>query len=167
MKPFRLDELEFKPTDLILRAVQSAASRRMVTGTTLPVAVLRDARKSALLRACESFDFCIFHMSQIKDLADPKMPKANRFTGSQDEAREFKLQAVRSDWFHDPLSMRLAARVDDLLDLAQGFHAGHHLGKALIGFALLLDGGDELAILDLDAVHGHVHFGEIDLVLLA
>ena len=46
----QMDRVEFNPTDLILRAVRSTASRRIDTGTTLPVAVLRDARKSALLR---------------------------------------------------------------------------------------------------------------------
>src|SRR5271163_1793829 len=73
----------------------------MDAGTTSLVAILRDARKSTLLRACESFDFCIFHMSQIKDLADPKMPKANRFTGSQDEV----VGAIRTcDRFHSATS---------------------------------------------------------------
>jgi hypothetical protein len=41
--------MELKPTDLILRR-REAPSRRMAAGLVSPVAVLRDARKSALLR---------------------------------------------------------------------------------------------------------------------
>src|SRR6516165_785596 len=75
----------------------------------------------------------------------------------------------RSDRFHGiaPLRMRLPARVDDRFDLAQCFHARHHLRKAAIGLALFLDCRDELAILELDSVHGYVDFGEVDLILLA
>jgi len=41
--------MELKPTTLILRSAEGA-SRRMATGTISLVTVLRDARKSALLR---------------------------------------------------------------------------------------------------------------------
>jgi hypothetical protein len=41
--------MELKPTDLILRR-REAPSRRMAAGSVSFVAVLRDARKSALLR---------------------------------------------------------------------------------------------------------------------
>jgi hypothetical protein len=41
--------MELKPKDLILRR-REAPSRRMAAGTISLVAVLRDARKSALLR---------------------------------------------------------------------------------------------------------------------
>jgi hypothetical protein len=41
--------MELKPTDLILRR-REAPSRRMAAGSVWLVAVLRDARKSALLR---------------------------------------------------------------------------------------------------------------------
>jgi hypothetical protein len=41
--------MELKPTDLILRRCE-APSRRMPAGSVSLVAVLRDARKSALLR---------------------------------------------------------------------------------------------------------------------
>ena len=45
----RIGRMELKPTDLILRR-REAPSRRMAAGTISLVAVLRDARKSALLR---------------------------------------------------------------------------------------------------------------------
>jgi hypothetical protein len=41
--------MELKPTGLILRR-REAPSRRMAAGSVLLVAVLREARKSALLR---------------------------------------------------------------------------------------------------------------------
>jgi hypothetical protein len=41
--------MELKPTDLILRR-REAPSRRMAAGSVSLLAVLRDARKSALLR---------------------------------------------------------------------------------------------------------------------
>src|ERR1700722_6556959 len=56
----------------------------------------------------------------------------------------------------EALRVRLALRVDDLLELAQHPHAGQHLLQAGIGGALFGDGGDELAVLELDAVHGDV-----------
>src|SRR3977135_1123728 len=65
------------------------------------------------------------------------------------------------------LSVRLALRIDDLLELAEHAHAGQHLRQAAVGLALFLDGGDELAILELDAVHGDVDLGHVDLVVLA
>jgi hypothetical protein len=45
----RIRHMELKPTDLILRR-REAPSRRMAAGSVSLVAVLRDARKSALLR---------------------------------------------------------------------------------------------------------------------
>jgi hypothetical protein len=47
-------------------------------------------RFAGLLRACESFDFGDFGMSQIKDLQGPKSQKSNRFTSSQDEVQEYE-----------------------------------------------------------------------------
>ncbi len=64
-------------------------------------------------------------------------------------------------------SVRLALRIDDLLELAEHVHAGQHLRQAAVGLALLLDGGDELAVLELDAVHGDIDLGDVDLVVLA
>jgi hypothetical protein len=49
MKPIGSYAWELKPTDLILRR-REAPSRRMAAGSVSLVAVLRDARKSALLR---------------------------------------------------------------------------------------------------------------------
>src|SRR5262249_37987865 len=51
------------------------------------------------------------------------------------------------------LGVRLALRIDDLLELAEHVHAGQQLLQARVRLALLLDGGDELAVLELDAVH--------------
>src|SRR6266446_265994 len=45
----RIGRMELKPTDLILRR-REAPSRRMAASSVSLVAVLRDARKSALLR---------------------------------------------------------------------------------------------------------------------
>src|ERR1700694_5895605 len=45
----RIGRMELKPTDLILRR-REAPSRRMAVGSVSLLAVLRDARKSALLR---------------------------------------------------------------------------------------------------------------------
>src|SRR5947208_13395249 len=45
----RIGRMELKPTDLILRR-REAPSRRMAAGSVSLAAVLRDARKSALLR---------------------------------------------------------------------------------------------------------------------
>src|SRR5262245_56346039 len=65
------------------------------------------------------------------------------------------------------LRMRLALRIDDLLELAQHVHAGQELLQAPVRLALALDRGDELAILELDAVHRDVDLGDVDLVVLA
>src|ERR1700733_8683791 len=65
------------------------------------------------------------------------------------------------------LSVRLALRVDDALELAEDVHAGQQLRQARIRLALLLDRGDELAILKLDAVHRNVDLRQVDLVVLA
>src|SRR5262249_17517406 len=63
--------------------------------------------------------------------------------------------------------VRLALRIDDLLELAEHVHAGQQLLQARVRLALLLDGGDELAVLELDAVHRDVNLRHIDLVVLA
>src|SRR5499427_7295663 len=65
------------------------------------------------------------------------------------------------------LRVRLALRVDNLLELAEHMHAGQELLQAGVRLALALDGGDELAVLELDAVHRDVDLGDIDLVVLA
>src|SRR5437868_172101 len=81
------------------------------------------------------------------------------------EWRIAKLRSRYSLFAH--LRVRLALRIDDLLELAQHVHAGQDLGEARIRLALLLDGRDELAVLELDAVHRHVDLGDVDLVVLA
>src|SRR4051794_38320791 len=53
-------------------------------------------------------------------------------------------------------SMSLALGIDDALELAQHVHAGKELRQASVGFALFPNGRDELAVLQLDAVHRHV-----------
>src|ERR1700704_2437805 len=63
--------------------------------------------------------------------------------------------------------VRLALRIDDLLELAQDPHAGQHLGEAAVGLALFPDRRDELAVLELDAVHRDVDLRDVDLVVLA
>src|SRR5437764_13823562 len=65
------------------------------------------------------------------------------------------------------LGVRLALRIDDLLELAQNAHAGEELGEAAVRLALLLDRRDELAVLQLDAVHRDVDLGDVDLGVLA
>src|SRR5215831_19170087 len=65
------------------------------------------------------------------------------------------------------LRVRLALRVDDLLELAEHAHARQQLRQAGVRLAFLLDRGDELAVLELDAVHGDVDLGDVDLVVLA
>src|SRR6516162_4569367 len=73
---------------------------------------------------------------------------------------------------HDPsrvtfLSVRLALRIDDPFEPAEHAHAGQHLGKARVRLTLLPDGGDELTILELDAIHRHIDLGYVDAVVLA
>ena len=63
--------------------------------------------------------------------------------------------------------VREALRVDDLLEPAEHVHAGQKLRQAAVRLALLLDRCDELAVLELDAVHRDVHFGDVDLVVLS
>src|SRR5882672_1817427 len=58
------------------------------------------------------------------------------------------------------LCVRLALRIDDLLELAEHMHAGEDLLQAGVRLALALDGGDELAVLELDAVHRDVDLGD-------
>src|SRR5690349_3747150 len=65
------------------------------------------------------------------------------------------------------LRMRPALRVDDLLELAEHMHARQQLLQAGVRLALAFDGGDELAILQLDTVHRDVDLGDVDLVVLA
>jgi hypothetical protein len=55
-----------EPTGLVLRR-REAPSRRMDTGTTSPVAVLRDARKSALLRTRLIDDINMNRTSETND----------------------------------------------------------------------------------------------------
>src|SRR5262245_9186847 len=62
------------------------------------------------------------------------------------------VRAVRDTRFE--LRVRLALGIDDLLELAQHVHARQQLLQRSVRLALLLDGGDELAVLELDAVHG-------------
>ena len=51
MKPIRSPNVEFNPMDLILRShAKHGVSKDGRCSTALPVTVLRDARKSALLR---------------------------------------------------------------------------------------------------------------------
>src|SRR5205809_147055 len=65
------------------------------------------------------------------------------------------------------LRVRLPLRIDDLLELAEHAHARQQLRQAGVRLALLLDRGDELAVLELDAVHGYVDLRYVDLVVLA
>src|SRR3954452_24780681 len=65
------------------------------------------------------------------------------------------------------LGVRLALRVDDLLELAENVHAGKHLLETRVRLALFPDRGDEFAVLELDAVHGDIDLGHVDLVVLA
>src|SRR5882672_2441655 len=65
------------------------------------------------------------------------------------------------------LRVRLALRIDDLLELAEHMHARQHLGEAGVRLTLLLDRRNELAVLELDAVHRDVDLGDVDLVILA
>jgi hypothetical protein len=55
--------MELKPADLILRSAEGA-SRRMATGTISLVTVLRDGRKSALLRTRLSDDIDTIQTSE-------------------------------------------------------------------------------------------------------
>src|SRR5437773_137190 len=69
---------------------------------------------------------------------------------------------------HDEASgVRLTLRIDDLLEPAQYPHAGKQLGEAAVRLALLLDRRDELAVLQLDAVHRNVDLGDVDRLVLA
>ncbi len=54
-----------------------------------------------------------------------------------------------------------------LLQIVQHFVAGQYLRNARIGFAALADGGDEFAVLQLDAVHRHIDIGNVDLFFFA
>ena len=54
-----------------------------------------------------------------------------------------------------------------LLQVVQDLVARQNLGDARVRLAALADGGEELAILQLDPVHRHVHLRHIDLFILA
>src|SRR3954465_13101225 len=63
--------------------------------------------------------------------------------------------------------MRQPLRIDDLLQPPEHAHAGQQLFEAPIRRALFLDGGDELAVLELDPVHRDVNLGDVDRFVLA
>src|SRR5690606_42058934 len=67
---------------------------------------------------------------------------------------------------HDALPI-LRSTVQALLQPIQRAHRGHHLGDARVRLALFPDRGDELAILQLDAVHRHGNARQIDLLIVA
>src|SRR5574337_2010932 len=53
------------------------------------------------------------------------------------------------------------------LELVQHPVARQHLGDAAVGLAAFADRGEELAVLQLDAVHADVDLGDVDLLVLA
>src|SRR5690606_27216415 len=57
--------------------------------------------------------------------------------------------------------------VQALLEPVERTHRRQHLGDARVRLALLLDRGDELAVLQLDAVHRHGDARQIDLLVVA
>src|SRR5215475_16199555 len=65
------------------------------------------------------------------------------------------------------LRVRVALRIDDLFELAQHMHAGQQLLQAPVRLTLAFDRSNELAVLELDAVHRDVNLGHVDLVVLA
>src|SRR5262249_51754177 len=66
-----------------------------------------------------------------------------------------------------PSRVRLALRIDDLLEPSEHAHAREELPEARDRLALLLDRRDELAVLELDAVPGGVDLGDVDSIVLA
>ena len=54
-----------------------------------------------------------------------------------------------------------------LLHVVQGAVAGEHLRHAGVGLAALADRGEELAVLQFDAVHRHRDLGDVDLLFFA
>src|SRR5207249_2258977 len=50
-------------------------------------------------------------------------------------------------------SVRPALRIDDLFEPTKHVHAGENLRETCVRLAFLVDGGDKLAVLELDAVH--------------
>src|SRR5574337_1225349 len=54
-----------------------------------------------------------------------------------------------------------------LFELVQHPVARQHLGDAAVGFAPFADRGEELAVLQLNAVHADVDLGDVDLLVLA
>jgi hypothetical protein len=64
MKPIRSNNVEFKPTDLILRSHAKHGVSKDGRGTALSAAVLRDARESALLRTRVIDDFDMIRTSE-------------------------------------------------------------------------------------------------------
>src|SRR5205823_4414047 len=64
--------------------------------------------------------------------------------------------------------MKTAQQLDRQgLDLEARFYYGKALMRNPQDLAALADGGDEFAILQLDAVHRHVHLRHVDLLFLA
>jgi len=54
-----------------------------------------------------------------------------------------------------------------LLQVVQDLVARQHLGNRAVGLAAFVDRRKELTVLQLDAIHGHRHFGHIDLLFFA
>src|ERR1700732_1035763 len=63
--------------------------------------------------------------------------------------------------------MRPALRVDDLFEPAENTHAGKHLRETRVGLSSFSYRCDKLAIFELDAVHGNVHLGHVNAIVLA
>src|SRR5215469_7896287 len=64
-------------------------------------------------------------------------------------------------------TMTLTLRRELALEVRQRAVAGQHLGDTGVRFPLLADGCEELAILQLDAIHRDIHVRHVDLLLLA
>src|SRR3990172_11035457 len=73
-------------------------------------------------------------------------------------------------WSPDSQSMECGVRVRSthvLFELVQRAVARQYLRRARVGFAALADRGDELPVLQLDAVHRNVDLRDVDFVVLA
>src|SRR6187401_2918556 len=64
-------------------------------------------------------------------------------------------------------AMQTGISAKALLQPVERLHRGQDLRDARLRLALLLDRRDELAVLQLDAVHRHGHSRQIDLLVLA
>src|SRR5688500_12904361 len=64
-------------------------------------------------------------------------------------------------------AMQTGASAKALLQPIERLHRRQYLRDARLRLALLADGCDELAILQLDAVHRHRDLGQVDLLVLA